>query len=109
MINTPAGFGRAINFGNPAGFPVWRAGEAIGFPNAIGWQQIFQTSFINIPPDPVYGQPFITAHSGIDAFLSYHAAIDPVIDLQSVIKPTISKYVQVDPDISGMAEIDEDA
>lgn len=108
MVNTPAGFGRALNFGNPAGFPVWRAGEAFEFPNAIGWNQIFQTSFINIPPTPVYGPPFITAHSGIDEFLSFHAAIDTVIDLQSVISPTLSKYVPGDMDRSYLTGIDED-
>lgn len=85
MINTPAAFGKALNFGNPAGFPVWRAGEAYEFPNAMGWHNFLQ---LESTPAVAYGPPFIT---GL-------AIITPTLSFQSVISPFISRYTNIDED-----------
>lgn len=95
MINTPASFGKALNFGNPAGFPVWRAGETYEFPNAMG---LFTFLQLESTPGVVYGPPFITGMAVITPTLSFSSIISPDLSFHAPISPVISRYTNIDED-----------
>lgn len=72
MPTTPAGFGRAMQFGNAAPVPIWRRGEITLFPNALGWSNVFQVEDILLDLD--YSGPVMDmiAHMQPNLFLTSH-------------------------------------
>lgn len=74
MPQTPAQFGRALNFGKASPLPVWR--DAYAFPNALGWTQIFQVEEIQIPVTISYGAPFIDFKQEISGTYTFAANMD---------------------------------
>lgn len=80
-LNTPAKFGRALNFGRPNPLPMWNKSQEAEypFPNLLGWNAVFQVEAIVVPVVPNYGPPFIDAVASIEPYLSLDSRFEMVI------------------------------